>query len=214
MTSVRHPVVCALPLVVTLLLPQLGEAAEPRSSHYADISPATVPAPSVLAAVSPEAFAQSPQHDRIISPRLAAALAATLPKYVPAPPTSAKTTGRGMVDRSDETGPDSDILQLPKYVVHGPRRPVFREHDLYTQRGLSELAQRRYITQLDHALNRFRIPLFGISCEARALAMYAEDERLQNMAELDRTARNAALVDRAAGADIKRLADATFQRTE
>ena len=42
--------------------------------------------------------------------------------------------------------------------------------------------------------------------------MYAEDERLQNMADLAIAARNAASFDPAAGADLKRLADAAYMR--
>lgn len=210
MNSIHHIVARALPLVGALLLPQLGLSAESASGYSTDKPSGTVPAQLLVATMPREVPAVSSQPARIISPRLAAILAATLPPYVPATP---RPVDRGTVARPGEENSDSNILLLPPYVVHGPRPPVFHEREVLTQRGLSELAQRRYITQLDHALNRYRIPLFGITCEARALAMYAEDERLQNMADLDRTARDAAMVDRVAGAELKRLADATYQRT-
>lgn len=189
MSSIHHLAIRALPLVGALLLPNLGQSAEP-SATLADRLPANRPTPQV------------------ISVRLAAILAASLPKFVPGP----AAAGSEATARRTEASPDNENLQLPTYVVHGPRPPAFSERDIHTQRGLAGIAQKRYITQLDRALNRYRIPLFSISTEARALAMYAEDERLQNMADLDRTARNAALIDRVAGAEIKRLADATYRR--
>ena len=46
----------------------------------------------------------------------------------------------------------------------------------HTEKGLTDIAMRRYISDVDRALNRWTLPLFGSSKEARALAMYAEDE--------------------------------------
>jgi hypothetical protein len=209
MNPIHHPLIRAWPLVGALLLPNYCVSAESGSSPAPDLAPGTAPARPMAATVPAGIPAESP-HDRIISPRLAAILAVSLPKY---DPTARPSEKNGTVDRPREENPDSEILHLPTYVVHAPRPPVFREREILTQRGLEKLAMKRYITQLDRVLNRYRIPLIGISCEARALAMYAEDERLRDMADLDRAARNAALVDRFTAAEIKRQAAATFQRT-
>ena len=72
---------------------------------------------------------------------------------------------------------------------------------------------RRYISDVDRALNRFTLPLFGSSKEARALAMYAEDERLRNMAELQDTATAVSQADAAAGTYIRRESEKTFMRS-
>jgi hypothetical protein len=155
--------------------------------------------------------AEFPQHDRIISDRLAAELAGSMPKYEPASkPTAPPAEADGGRDRDN---PGDEINHLPDYVVQGSRAPVFRERDPYNQSGLSELARKRYITQFDCALNLYCIPFFRSAIESRALAMYAEDERLQSMADLDRMAQNAALIDRATSTDLKRLADATYLRS-
>jgi hypothetical protein len=212
MNSIHHPVICALPLIGALLLPKLCDSAEFGSTQPTDMVCSIASAQQMVAEVPVVISAKSGPHDRIISTRLAAILAASMPKYVPASKPPKRKTEENNVRQEDN--PNNEILHLPKYVVYGPRPPVFRERDIHSRQGLSELAQKRYITRLDRALNRFRLPLFGISLESRALAMYAEDERLQNIADLDRTARNAALIDRAAGTDLKRLADATCRRTE
>ena len=155
---------------------------------------------------SADAPAKSPLSSRSLSARLTAILVASLPRYAPAPPTAEKLTVRA------PSTDDDSILHLPKYVVHSPRPPALREDAIHTEKAVTELAMRRYSSQLDQALNHYRIPLFSISPEARALAAYAEDERLRKMDDLDRVARAIALVDWADAANIRRLADATFQR--
>ena len=155
---------------------------------------------------SADASAEALPSTRSLSARLTAILVASLPRYAPAHPTAEKMTARA-------PGTDDDsILHLPKYVVHSPRPPALREGDIHTEKAVTELAMRRYSSQLDQALNHYRIPLFSISPEARAQAAYAEDERLRKMDDLDRVARAIALVDWADAANIRRLADATFQR--
>jgi hypothetical protein len=211
MNPIQHPLLRALPLAGALLWPVICGAAAPGSAHTADLAPDVAPARLMAAEASAEMPADPPAPTRMISPRLVAVLAASLPRYVPAPKESAATETEVP---TESTGSSDDILHLPKYVVHGPKSPVLRERDLSTPRALTQIAMKRYSSTLDRALNHYRLPIIGISPESRALAKYAEDERLQNMADLARIARNAALVDRAAGAELQRLADATYQRTE
>jgi hypothetical protein len=153
-----------------------------------------------------------PGAGRTISNRFSEAIAASLPKYDPQASARASAARDESAARRDDDKSTSNLLRLPDYVVHDRRPPVLRERDLLTERGLSELAQRRYISTLDHVLNDHSLPLVCATPEARALAEYAEDERLTSMEGFARNARDISAIDRAAGADLKRLADETFMR--
>jgi hypothetical protein len=149
---------------------------------------------------------------RVISPEIAAQLQAATPKYTPPPPERERKSEQELVDLREIDRPRNQIIRLPDYIVREPRPPVLNERDVHTQKGLTDIAVRRYISETDRAMNRFTLPLFGTSAEKRALAMYEEDERLRNMADL---ADNAAMVstsDRAAGTYIKREAQKTYLR--
>jgi hypothetical protein len=91
--------------------------------------------------------------------------------------------------------------------------PVFRERDINTAKGLTDIAMRRYISDFDRAMNRWTLPLFGVSAEKRALAMYGEDERLQNMSDLNDAGVNASKTDAAAGAYILKESQKTYLRS-
>jgi hypothetical protein len=192
MNSIHHPAFRALPLVSVLLSFAVGSSAQSSSP------------------------ARDPAEVRRINPReLAAAVAAGLPKYDPSSAARQNQSIDAEIDDRDADEPNNQIVRLPAYIVHGRRPPILRDRDLLTERGLGELAQRRYITRFDRLLNGHPIPIIGASLESRALAMYAEDERLQNMADLSRSARLASLVDPAGSGNLKRLADdANMRRSD
>jgi len=130
-----------------------------------------------------------------------------MPKYNPPPKPNPADED---VDLRDVDKPKNGIIRLPKYTVQEKKPPVFRERDIYSRSGLAELAKIRYSTGT--GLNRVTLPLFGTSPEARAMAMYAEDERLNNMSELKDNARDIGYLDAADGAYIKRITDETYMR--
>ncbi len=63
--------------------------------------------------------------------------------------------------------------------MHGVKPPDFSERQLYTNKGLAEVAVKRYLSPLYFVLNPLVLPLFGHSAEANAMAQYEADERLQ-----------------------------------
>jgi hypothetical protein len=144
---------------------------------------------------------------------VAAALAAAAPKYTPPPPKPPPKPESELVDMREIDKPKNTIVRLPKYIVQEPKPPVFTERSIHTEKGLTDIAMRRYISDADRALNRWSLPLFGTSKEARAMAMYAEDERLRNMASLEETAIAASKSDAAAGTYIRKEAQKTFLRS-
>ena len=130
-----------------------------------------------------------------MSPEMAAALAAALPKYDP-PPAQPAGSAPSATAAPAAAPPKNGIVRLPDYIVRDAKIREFSERELYTPKGLQDLAVKRYISEFDLALNHFRIPLFsgystapdlGSTPEKRAMAQYEDDEakkRAQEMGEL------------------------------
>ncbi len=156
----------------------------------------------------------APRRTRVISPEVAAALAAAAPKYTPPPPPKpAPKPEEELPDARELDKPKNGIVRLPDFVVREKKPVIFTERTIYTQKGLTDIAMKRYLTETDRVLNRFRIPLLTATNEERALAMYAEDERLQNMANLNEAAAAASKSDTAAGTYILKESQKTFLRS-
>lgn len=199
-------------------------SAQPQQQQQPDRpakSPATQPtAPAALASENPVQPSPPPTRPapaprkRTISSDLAATLAAGLPKYDQIQPPPEPTPEEELVDMRDIDKPQNTIIRLPKYVVEGQRPPVFRERDLYTERGLGALAASRYLSQFDRGiLNRFILPFIGMSPEARAMIMYEDDERLRHMAEFNQAADHAEMAGDTAGSEyLRRESAKTFMR--
>ena len=165
--------------------------------------------------VAPQADAPatpSLQRHRVISSDVAAQLSAATPKYTPAEQKPKPTPEEEQPDLRDIDKPRNGIIRLPKFVVHEKPPPILKESVVSTKKGLAEIAMRRYLSETYRALNAFTLPLFGASSEERALQMYAEDERLKNMSDLNEDARIISASDKAAGAYVKREVDKTFVR--
>ncbi len=198
-----------LPPILTALLAVAGGAS---AFGQTENPPAAAPSPVFNPAPAQPAAPATPRRTRAISGEVAAALAAAAPKYTPPPPKPEPKPEAEQPDLRETDKPRNGIVRLPKYIVQEAKPPVFRERDINTQKGLTDIAMRRYMSEADRALNRFTIPFIGLSNEARAMAMYEEDERLKNMADLRDAASNAAKTDAAAGAFIKREAQETYLR--
>jgi len=186
-------------------VPLLGLVALLWTGPAIQAQPAPLPAKEAAAADDDAA------KPRAISNNLAAALAASMPKYNPPPKPAPKEPGEE-VDLREVDKPRNQIIRLPQYVVREEKPPVFTEREISTTKGLNAIALRRYFSQTGLALNRFTIPLFGISKEAYAQMLYAEDERLQNIAELESAAADVNLVDPANARKLKDATRDTYQR--
>lgn len=171
--------------------PAAADAENSRSAIQA--APAPEPAPTA---------APKLKRDRPISDNLASALSASMPKYNPPPPPRTEDED---VDLREVDKPRNTIIRLPKYTVTGPRPPVFRERDIYNRSNRTNLSLAR-----NPGLNLGNV--LGLN-RPIAMAMYAEQERLNNMAEMDDTAESIGRADAAAGAYLKRVTDETFMRT-
>ncbi len=146
---------------------------------------------------------------RVISDAVASALTARAPKYGEATPEEMK---EGAAPPKPEE-PRNGILRLKSLVVLGDKPlPKFTPKDLLSPRDFRHYLVEKYISELDRGiLNRWA--LFG-SVEGRAMQMYLEDKRLEDIAGLKEDADNAALAgDKKQSEYIRRLSEETFMRT-
>ncbi|MEI6466897.1 MAG: hypothetical protein WCQ89_19380 [Verrucomicrobiota bacterium] len=180
-------------------------------------NPATPAPPATAESAAPRtAEVESPRRTRAVSNGVAAALAAASPKYtppVPKPPPPPPKPEEELPDLRDVDKPKNGIVRLPKYVVREPKPVIFSERAISTTKGITDIAMKRYLTETDRVLNRFRIPILTMTNEERALAMYAEDERLKNMSDLKDNATAAGMADSNSGSYLKKEAQKTFLRS-
>jgi hypothetical protein len=76
------------------------------------------------------------------------------------------------------TAPNPDVLVLPKMVVKQKPRPRLTQDVVYKdKKDFGAIFAKQNYSQLDQALNKFTLPLFGTSLEARA---YDDFQRMKN----------------------------------
>ena len=205
---------------VVLFLSALGSTLSGQSLQPATASTENGPLAPAAAPAASKRSDDSTRRTRVISPEAAAALAAMAPKFAPPPKVPEKKPEEELPDLRETDKPKNTIIRLPKFVVREPRPPVFRERDVNNRAGFVELARRRYLSELDRGvLNRWSF--LGVQSSAtpegattaRALDMYAEDERLRNMADMADLANMVQKSDAASGLYIKRDIQQTFLRT-
>jgi hypothetical protein len=197
-------------------LPLLAFAGALLAVALPPVSPAqTPPAASPLLAPKQEADKPAaPRRTRVISPEVAAALAAASPTFSSLPPPKpAPKPEEELADARELDKPKNGIVRLDPMIVREQRPAIFSERAIHTKKGLTDIAMKRYLTETDRVLNRFRIPFLTMTNEERALAMYAEDERLQNMSDLREAAAAASKSDAAQGTYILKEAQKTYLRS-
>ncbi|HVS54475.1 MAG TPA: hypothetical protein VHD62_19115 [Opitutaceae bacterium] len=175
----------------------------------------SAPNPILVAPPAPAQKSPPPDENRArpVSPDVAARLAASAPKFAPPPPQPAPKPEEEGVDLRDVDKPKNGIIRLPKYIVQERKPAVLDERAVHTEKGLTDIAVRRYISEVDRVMNGFYLPIVGSSSEKRARAMYAEDERLKNMSDLRDAAVTAAKSDPGQGAYILRESRDAFMRS-
>lgn len=181
--SALAPLLIALALASTAPLP-------------AQNAPADQPAPVTSRDPAPR--------KRAVSSGVAAALAASMPKYNPPPKVEPKPEDE-QEDLRETDKPRNDIIRLPKFVVQEKKSPVLRERDLHTKDELADISLQRY-AGLSY------VPLSGMN-RGVALMMYQEQERLENISELKddaQTARRAGDTDMSDY--LKRETNRTYMR--
>jgi hypothetical protein len=93
-----------------------------------------------------------------------------LPKYSPPPPVLAKPKSES----------DGEVVELPKLTVTQKKRPRLTPEIVLTSKGLDQKMAKSKFGSFDRDfLNRFTLPLFGISPEARAREEYEREKKAE-----------------------------------
>jgi hypothetical protein len=175
--------------------------------------------PPAAAPLPAAATAAPPGPERLVSPEVAAELAAAIPPYNPPRPGAAAPAADSPA-----------VVRMPAYLVRSPKLPT--PDEVLTPEGRADLAMDRYLGSVDGldrgVLNHVtlvqlwrKIPVLGqvpfvpfgsITNEARALELSDQDRRLQEKADLlDLVRLMKKTGDAAGGAELKRAVDDTFK---
>lgn len=154
---------------------------------------------------TPAAPVPRPAAPRAISPETAAKLSAIAPKYA-APPAKSDSTviAPGPSKETEIVKPRNTIIRLPEYVVRDPKVRPIKEREVLAPDGRLELARKRHPGV---RVGNF----FGLN-NGVALAMLAEEERLERKREFENLAELTRYTDPAAHAKVKHEVEQAFMR--
>ena len=98
-------------------------------------------------------------------------------------------------------------------VVWDYRLPRIEEKEWLAPEALDAALVKEYIPPFDrYFLNRFTLPLFGMSQEARARMMYGEDKRLRDLRWMNDEIDQMKQLDPEAAKELKSIRNSTFTR--
>ncbi|MEO5960188.1 MAG: hypothetical protein ABIR80_13820, partial [Opitutaceae bacterium] len=147
----------------------------------------------------------APARPRTISSRMAAQLVTVVPKFDPA-----------LAVKPPETAPDgreteksrATIVRLPPVIVREEKRALPKKHEMLTLEGRLALARKKYPGI--HVV----VPIlsFLLNTDGVALAMLAEDERLEQKREFEEMAELTRLTDPANAEKMTRVNQEVFMR--
>jgi hypothetical protein len=168
---IPHPEIGGGWLFLLLMLTTPAGAA-PESADSAGSPPpagsATVVAPAPVGATRAAAPGARPR----LSPEIASQISSIVPEWHPPTAEPAKKPAPS----------DPEVVKMDPLIVWGERLPKTDRLDWLTPAARDVELVKTYITPFDrYFLNRFTLPIFGISKEARARTMYEEDKRLRDM---------------------------------
>jgi hypothetical protein len=201
-------------LVLTLTLGGGGRAApEPAAPKDRPTQPAPPPpdlppflvAPATANATEPAANPPVPKPRPRLSTRITSQLAPSIPPWSPPPPKPA--------EKDPPPPPDPDVVRMAPVIVRDYRLPRIEEKEWLTKKALSSKLVNEYLPPFDrNFLNRFTLPIVGISPEARARMMYEEDQRLRDLRWMNNEIEQTKLLDPEAAKELKHIRNSTFTR--
>ena|SRR6478735_2580390 len=125
-----------------------------------------------------------------------------LPKYSP----QAAAAANAAKPATAPIAVDPDLLELPTMVVKQKPRPRLTQDVVYKdKKDFGAIFAKQNYTQLDQALNKFTLPLFGTSLEARAYDDYMRQKNAQVTEDVNNISK---AVERTDAAEAKALRDA------
>jgi len=142
-----------------------------------------------------------------LSPQLTAQLSTQLPVWSPPPAEK--------VDQAPPPPPDPDVVQMAPVIVKENRLPRIDEKEWLTPKALDAVLVKEYLSDFDREiLNRYKLPLYGVSQEARARMMYEEDKRLRDLQWMNDQIDQLKKLDPQAAKELTKVRNDTFTRGE
>ena len=180
------------------------------------VTSATAPAADPTAPAAPAAETATPPAEEARPapkprPRLSAnitnQIAGALPAWKQPPP--------GPKPKAPPPPNAPDVVRMAPVIVDAYRIPSTAEKEWMTTRARDFTLMTRYLSSFDrNLLNRFTIPIIGISKEARARMMYEEDKRLEDLKWINDQIDQLKAVDPKAAKDLEQIRDSTFTRKD
>ncbi|MGA2446169.1 MAG: hypothetical protein ABSG50_12155 [Opitutaceae bacterium] len=216
----RHNVVSRFALIMALgalagAAPEKKDPGSGPAAPGATISPTqpTAPAAAISTNETTTSAAPSPAKPVVpkprprLSPQLTAELSTQLPVWSPPPAEK--------VNQTPPPPPDPDVVQMAPVIVKDNRLPRIDEKEWLTPKALDAMLVKEYLTPFDREfLNRFTLPIIGISKEARARMMYEEDKRLDDLKWINDQIDQLKKLDPEAAKELTKVRNDTFTRDE
>lgn len=194
-----------LALALGALARAAPEPADPQSQPPPP-APPPVTSPLFITKTTAPATEQSvPKPRPRLSERITSQLAPSIPAWSPPPPQPA--------EKAPPPPPDPDVVRMAPVIVRDYRLPRIEEKEWLTWKALDAELVKQYIPPFDrYFLNRFTLPIIGISPEARARMMYEEDQRLRDLKWINDEIDQVKRLDPEAAKELKSIRNNTFTR--
>ena len=199
-----------------------GVAAEPADAATQPASPssASAPQPGPAKAANPVTPKPRPR----LSTQVSSQISLTMPAWTPLPDRLSALPALPLLaaPANQTPSPANQTTTLPTepgevrmepFEVKDFRLPRTEPLQWLTQKAQTVELVKQYITPFDrYFLNRFTLPLFGISKEARARMMYEEDKRLQDMQWINDQVEQTKLLDPDTAKELLKIRNNIFVR--
>ncbi|HTT56934.1 MAG TPA: hypothetical protein VMF63_07485 [Opitutaceae bacterium] len=191
-----------------------GQPAGPAGNATTVTAPQPVAPPALAAPPAPAAPAPKPSATVTPKPRprlsndVKSELAGQLPDWVKPPPPPPEAPPPPPLAEGEE------VVQMPAVMVFADKLPRIDEKAWLTTKARDEVLKKWYLSDFDRSfLNRYTVPILGVSQEARANQMYEEDQRLRDMKSMQDQIDVLKKLDPQAAKELQQVSDQIFTRT-
>lgn len=184
-----------------------GKPSSPGANPPADqpaALAAAAPVPATPGVTRPVAPLPRPR----LSADIKAELAGQLPVWTKPPPVAPEAPPPPPPPEAGE-----DVVQMSPVMVFADKLPRIDEKAWLTPKARDELLKKEYLSEFDRSfLNRYTLPIIGVSQEARARQMYEEDQRLRDMKSMQDQIDVLKKSDPQAARELQQISDQIFTR--
>jgi len=151
-----------------------------------------------------------PQPRPRLSADIKAELAGQLPAWSQPPPAPPEAPPPPPPPEAGE-----EVVQMSPVMVFADKLPRIDDKAWLTPKARDEVLKKEYLSDFDRSfLNRYTLPIIGVSQEARARQMYEEDQRLRDMKSMQDQIDVLKKSDPQAARELQQISDQIFTRTD